>query len=90
MRTMKREKRKDEQIKYLQKRVCFLENKNIEIEQQTERQEHYSKGNCFLIHGVEERRHENTDELNQTIKSEMDTNIDVKNIDRAHRIVAKT
>ena len=43
------------------------------------------------MHDTEERRHEVTDELViQTIKSEMDINIDVKVIDQTHRIGAKT
>lgn len=62
--------------------MCFLENKNGEIERQIERQEQYSRRNCFLMHGIKEKRHESTDELIiQTIKSEMDTDINVKNID---------
>ena len=71
--------------------MSFLENKNGEIEQQIDRQEQYSRRNCLLIHGIEERRHKVNDELvNQTIKSEMDIDIDVKDIDRTHWIDAKT
>ena len=84
-------KKKDKQIKCLQELVSFLENKNGEIEQQIDRQEQYSRRNCLLIHGIEERRHKVNDELvNQTIKSEMDIDIDVKVIDRTHWIDAKT
>ena len=72
-------------------RVSFLENKNGEIEQQIDRQEQYSRRNYLLIHGIEERRHEVTDEVViQTIKSEMDIDLDVKDIDRTHRIGAKS
>ena len=56
-------KKKDKQIKCLQEHVSFLENKNGEIEQQIDRQEQYSRRNCLLIHDIEERRHEVTDEL---------------------------
>ena len=71
--------------------MSFLENKNGEIEQQIDRQEQYFRRNCLLIHGIEERRHKVNDELvNQTIKSEMDIDIDVKDIDRTHWIDAKT
>ena len=84
-------KKKDEQIKCLQERMSFLENKNGEIEQQIDRQEQYSRRNYLLIHGIEERRHEVTDEVViRTIKSEMDIDIDVKDIDRTHRIGAKS
>ena len=62
MSTRKREKRK-EQIKCLQERVSFLENKNGEIEQQIDWQEQYSITNCLLIHAIEERRHKVTDEV---------------------------
>ena len=86
-------KKKDEQIKCLQQIVFFLENKNGEIEQQTDRQEQYFRRNCLLIHAIEEKRHRSyvTDEVViQTFKSEMDIDIDVKDIDRTHRIGAKT
>ena len=84
-------KKKDEQNKCLQERVSFLENKNGEIEHQIDRQEQYSRSNCLFIHGIEERRHKVTDELViQSIKSEMDIDIDVKDIDRSHRIGTKT
>ena len=89
MSTRKREKKKDEQIKCLQERVSFLENKNGEIEQQVNRQEQYSRRNCLLIHGIEERRQEVTDEVViQTITLEMHIDPDVEDIDRTHRIGA--
>ena len=72
-------------------RVFFLENKNGEIVQEVDRQEQQSGRNYLQIHDIEERRQEVTDELViQTIKSEMDIDIDVKDIDRTHRIGAKT
>ena len=73
-------------------RACALSGKqNGEIEQQIDRQEQYPRRNCLLIHGIEERRHEVTDEVViQTIKSEMDIDLDVKDIDRTHRIGAKS
>ena len=84
-------KKKDEQIKSLHKPVSFLENKNGEIEQQIDRQEQYFSSNCLLIYGIEERRHEVTDELViQTVKSKIGIGIDVRDIDRTHRIGAKT
>ena len=84
-------KKKDKQIKCLQEPVSFLENKNGETEQQIDRQEQYSRRNCLLIHGIKERRHEVTDELViQTIKSEIDIDTNVKDIDQTHRIGPKT
>ena len=65
--------------------------KNGEIEQQIDRQEQYSRRNCLLIHCIKERRHKVTDELViQIIKSEMNIDIDVKDIDQSHQISAKT
>ena len=61
------------------------------IEQHADRHVQYSRRNCLLTHGIEERRQKVTDELViQTIKSE--TNIDAKleHIDRTHRIGVKT
>ena len=41
------------------------------IEQQTDRQVQYSRGNCLLTHGIEERRQKVTKELViQTMKDE--------------------
>ena len=66
--------------------MFFLENKNGETVQEVDRQEQQSGRNCLQIHDIEERRQEVTDELViQTIKSEMDIDIDVKNIVRTHR-----
>ena len=84
-------KKKDKQIKCLQEPVSFLENKNGEIEHQRDGQGWYSKRNWLLIHGMEERGHEVTGELViQTITSQMDIDIHVKDIDQTHRIGAKT
>ena len=43
-----------------------------------------------MIHGIKERRHEVTDKVViQTIKSKMDIDLDVNDIDWTHRIGAK-
>ena len=53
------------------------------IEQQTDRQVQYSRRNCLLIHGIEERRQKVTHKLViQTIKSEVNIDINLKDIDR--------
>ena len=86
----KREKRKRSKL-YVCKSVSFLENKNGEIQQQIDRQKLSSRRKFLLIHGIEEGRHKVTDELViQTIKSEMDIDIDVKDIDQTCWIGAKT
>ena len=90
MSTRKREKRKTSKLN-VSKSVSFLEKKNGEIGQQIDRQEQCSRKNYLLIHGNEERRHGVIDELViQTIKSEMDIDIHVKDTDRTHRIGTKT
>ena len=82
----KKEKRDD-----VCKSMSFLENKNGEIQQQIDRQEHCPRRNCLLIHGFEKRRHDVTDEVViQTIKSKMDIDINVKDTDQTHQIGAKS
>ena len=91
MSARKREKRKASKLNVCKSVCLLLENKNGEIEQQIHRQEQYSKRNCLLIHGIKERRHKAIDEVViQTIKSETDIDIDVKDIDQTHQIGAKT
>ena len=61
------------------------------IEQHADRQVQYSRRNCLLTQGIKERRQKITDELViQIIKSEMNIDINLKDIDRAHRIGVKT
>ena len=61
------------------------------IEQHADRHVHYSRRNCLLTHGIEERRQKVTDELViQTIKPEMNIDANLKDIDRTHRIGVKT
>ena len=61
------------------------------MEQHADRHVHYSRRNCLLTHGIEERRQKVTDELViQTIKPEMNIDANLKDIDRTHRIGVKT
>ena len=51
------------------------------------RQEHYSKRNCILIYGLKENQNQDTDEVVvNKIKSEMDLEISLGDIDRTQRI----
>ena len=60
------------------------------IEQQVDRQLQYRSRNCLLIHGIEERRQGVTDELFiQTIKAEINIDINLKDIDWTHQVGAK-
>ena len=70
--------------------MSSLENKNGEMEKQIDRQEQYSRRNYLLIHGIKQKRHKVTDELViQTIKSKMNTDTNMKDIDVTHQVVAK-
>ena len=61
------------------------------IEQHADRHVQYSRRNCLLTHGIEERRQKVTDELViQTIKSEANIDAKLKHINRTHRIDVKT
>ena len=54
-------------------------------------QEHYSRRNCILIHGLKENQNEDTDEVAiDKIKSEMDLDISPGDIYRTHRIGVPT
>ena len=76
-------KRKDKQIKCFTRACKTHESKYntraIKIEQQTDRQVQYSRSNCLLTHGIEERRQKVTEELViQTTKSEMNIDINLE------------
>ena len=65
--------------------------RSMTIEQHADRHVQYSRRNCLLTHGIEERRQKVTDELViQTIKSEVNIDTNLKDIDRTHRIGVKT
>ena len=52
-----------------------------------EKQEQYSRRNCLLLHGIPEKKQENTDELCiKAINKHLDLDINDRDIDRAHRI----
>ena len=52
-----------------------------------EKQEQYSRHNCLLLHGIPEKKHENTDELCIKAKNEhLDLDINDRDIDRTQRI----
>lgn len=52
-----------------------------------DQQEQYSRRNCLLVHGIEENKHEKTDDLViETLKSNLEIDISTNDIDRTHRI----
>ena len=63
----------------LQKRVKTLESAADAAEQ-------YSRRNCLRISGLEETDRENTDNILFDIAEAIDVNIDLRDIDRSHRL----
>ena len=57
------------------------------LENQLDRQEHYSRRNCLLIHGITETQDENTDDISlRTINEHLELELTEKELDRTHRI----
>ena len=80
-------KKKDEMINSLEEKVLGLAEKIDKLSSLVDRQEQYSRRHCILIHGVKENQNEDTDEVvTNKIKSEMDLEISLGDIDRTHRI----
>ena len=51
------------------------------------KQQQYSTCNCLLLHGIPEKKQENTDEMCiKAINEHLDLDINDRDIDRTHRI----
>ena len=58
-----------------------------ELKNKIDGQEQYSRRNCILIHGIAEKKEENTDQqARYFINENLDIKIDEIDIDRSHRI----
>ena len=79
-------KKNDEMINSLEQKVLGLTEKVNKLSSLVDRQEQYSMRNCILIHGVKENQNEDTDEVVNKLKSEMNLEISPGDIDRTHRI----
>ena len=67
--------------------MTYLRGKVDDITAETDRQEHYSRRNCLLIHGLPESKNENTDLLAmEAIETKLNIKITDNDIDRIHRI----
>ena len=70
-----------------------LKNSNIKVEdleKKIERQEQYSKRNCIIIHGLKEEKNESTnDKVVKLFREELNEDVLLADLDRAHRIGKK-
>ena len=80
---------KEKIISELQKNVNDMSATIESLKGCLDRQEQYSRRNCFLFHGFPESKNENTDEIViDTIKEKMGEIIENNEIDRLHRLGA--
>ena len=80
-------KEREEIINNLTENVSRLTQKVDDLSEAVEKQEQYSRRNCLLLHGIPEKKQENTDELCiKAINEHLDLDINDRDIDRTHRI----
>ena len=83
----KERKEKDELINSLQIEVSSLKVEIKNLEKKTDDQEQYSRRNCLLIHGLNETKTENTDEIVlDVINNKLNMEMSQVSIDRSHRL----
>ena len=64
--------------------VSYLSEKLGEIEESIDAQQQYSRINCLLLHGTEETRGEDTDNIVlEVLSNDMDLNISKTALDRS-------
>ena len=77
---------KDKIVKELKSEVSDLKVSVKNLENQLDRQEQYSRRNCILIHGIAERKDENTDDISlRTINEHLELELTEKELDGTHR-----
>ena len=80
-------KRKDEVIKSLRGHVSKLQSEMNVVVEGLDRQEQYSRRNCLLIHGINENKDEDTDDIViKTLNSDLNLDLSINDLDRTHRI----
>ena len=58
-----------------------------ELKKAADSQEQYTSRNCLLVHGIEEKNNENTDDTVITfIKDNLGTDINLDDLDGSHRL----
>ena len=67
--------------------MTSLKEKIFKVDKTLDRQEQYSRRNCLLVHGVEEKNNEDTDqEIINIVKNDLGEEITIHDIDRTHRL----
>ena len=76
--------------KVLSDRVERLEERIATLERQEDNASQYSRRNCLRVSGLKEEDGEDTDAVLSKLFNDMDVNISLSEIDRAHRLGRKT
>ena len=80
-------KEKEKIINNLKGEVSYLSEKLGKLEESIDAQQQYSRRNCLLLHGIEETKGEDTDDLVlEVLNDDMGLNISKTALDRSHRI----
>ena len=80
-------KEKEKIINNLKGEVSYFPEKLGKIEESIDAQQQYSRRNCILLHGIEETKGEDTDNIVlEVLNSDMDLNISKTALDRSRRI----
>ena len=80
-------KKKEKEIAELKEDLTSLKEKFFQVDKTLDRQEQYSRRNCLLVHGLEEKNNEDTDqEIINITKNDLAEEITIHDIDRTHRL----
>ena len=80
-------KEKEKIINNLKGEVSYLSEKLGKLEESIDAQQQYSRRNCLLLHGIEETKGEDTDDLVlEVLNDDMGLNILKTALDHSHRI----
>ena len=80
-------KEKEKIINNLKGKVSYLSEKLGKLEESIDAQQQYSRRNCLLLHGIEETKGEDTDNLGlEVLSDDMGLNILQTALDHSHRI----
>ena len=80
-------KEKEKIINNLKGEVSYLSEKLGKLEESIDAQQQYSRRNCLLLHGIEETKGEDTDNIVlEVFNDDMGLNISKSDLDRSHRI----